>query len=477
MKTRIFTFIVLGIVAYLFGVIYVDPDFGWRVRLGSYILSSGIPQTDIYSYTMPSFPFVDHEWATHIVMHLVHTTVGYGGLAVIATLIYIATVWFSTRTFSPSWRLAHILFVGSVLFHHYGIKPQIISWLMTAILVNATLSRRWHTKWRLWVPAFLVVWANIHGGFVVGVGIVTLKVLADAVSEKRILKSDLLLLFTSLLATLVNPYGIRLWEEIVRTGSDTRLRLQILEWTPQFLYFNLSSFLLVGWYLTIFLKYYKSCSLYTRALVILLLIFGFSSSRNFPLWVVAASPIIGGLFESFIKDTRKNKITMRRMERLRIVFTVFILCVALFELFFLSKEMYKYSESEKYPKNAITYLRSNPSAGNVLAAYEWGGYLIQHYPEKKVFIDGRMPSWRQDISRHPAESPDAFAEFTAFLAQTKPMKPMLTKYNIDTIILPRTLLEPNAFKKNTETIRTFNNSLRKNGFEQVYSDEVAIVFR
>jgi hypothetical protein len=158
-------------------------------------------------------------------------------------------------------------------------------------------------------------------------------------------------------------------------------------------------------------------------------------------------------------------------------FAVFIICAAVFELFFLNKEMHKYSESNQYPVKAISYLRKNPSTGNMISAYEWGGYLILNYPEKKVFIDGRMPSWRQDAKRHPAESPDALDEFITFLTQTKPMAPLVKKYNIDTILIPKKMIEPNKVTNNNKIIQKFKSTLKKNGFEPVYTDELAIIYR
>ena len=48
----------------------------------------------------------------------------------------------------------------------------------------------------------------------------------------------------------------------------------------------------------------------------------------------------------------------------------------------------------QYPLGAVKYLHENPIEGNMFNEYNWGGFLIWQYPEKKVFIDGRMPSWK-----------------------------------------------------------------------------------
>jgi hypothetical protein len=49
-----------------------------------------------------------------------------------------------------------------------------------------------------------------------------------------------------------------------------------------------------------------------------------------------------------------------------------------------------------WPVRGAADLRSEACAGNVFNEYDFGGYLIWQVPGTKVYIDGRMPSWRQD---------------------------------------------------------------------------------
>jgi DNA-directed RNA polymerase subunit RPC12/RpoP len=50
-------------------------------------------------------------------------------------------------------------------------------------------------------------------------------------------------------------------------------------------------------------------------------------------------------------------------------------------------------EDVYYPKKAVVYLKNNLPQGNIFAPFGWGGYLVWHLPEKKVFISGQMPHW------------------------------------------------------------------------------------
>lgn len=479
MKKTIFLwspFILLFAISLFFGSVSIDPDFGWRLRLGNDILAHGIPKTDPYTYSMPSFAFIDHEWLIHSGMALAHTMSGYFGLAIASAILFTTTVVFATRRFERHWIAAHALLLGASLLHHYAVKPQIISWLFTGILMTMLMDTRWKSRWRYFAPLLLLLWANLHGGFIVGLGLCTLKLISELWTERKWDARMIGVFVVTVGAALLNPYGPRLFEEIIRTGSDARLRTQILEWTPQFLYFNLSSFFLTAWVLTIFIRQFKHTTLFEKLTMILLLIFGFSSSRNFPLWAVAAMPITARLLAVFIKTTGKNKEMRARMTKLAYGFALFVTLILAFELFFLYKEMSSYSEANRYPAHAIEFLKKNDRQGNILTAYEWGGYMLWKYPEKKVFIDGRMPSWRQNITSKPTESADALGEYMSFLAQKKPMTPFLKKYHITTILLPQSMFKSKN-KDNAKSVALFKRKLEAAGYNIVYRDTVSLIYR
>ncbi len=87
----------------------------------------------------------------------------------------------------------------------------------------------------------------------------------------------------------------------------------------------------------------------------------------------------------------------------------------------------KYCENAKLPCESLKYIKSHQMQGNMLNAYNWGGFLIYSLPEYKTFVDGRMTSWRENgvsifedhnkIIHHPKENEDL-------------LKAYLSNYNI-----------------------------------------------
>src|SRR6266567_1888962 len=83
-----------GIFAFfiLRGIVVQDPDFGWHIRAGEYILHYGIPYTDPFSYSMPSYPFVDHEWLTNILLERIFTLWGIVPLLILSSTLAVGSL-------------------------------------------------------------------------------------------------------------------------------------------------------------------------------------------------------------------------------------------------------------------------------------------------------------------------------------------------------------------------------------------------
>jgi hypothetical protein len=142
-----------------------------------------------------------------------------------------------------------------------------------------------------------------------------------------------------------------------------------------------------------------------------------------------------------------------------------------------------YSEQNYYPVKAVVFLKKqNLVNGNVFTLYNYGGYLIWKLPGKKVFIDGRMPSWRRE-DVFPNESNYAFKDYLKMLEDENYFKKMAKKFNIKFVLL--STLPPkrqeSAFVKGVQKIanmfvlfktntKVIDDDLSKIGFKKIYND-------
>lgn len=214
--------------------------------------------------------------------------------------------------------------------------------------------------------------------------------------------------------------------------SDSSLRWTIQEWMPPF--FSLSfSFWLLALFSSLFVyRYWKKLNLLMVAFYIVCFLAALSSSRHIPFFVLIALPLTMqslALFQLEVHHIPQGRMRLKKVF-LGLCVVSFLLCTPdIWRLFIASSDL----PSQK----SVVYLKEHMTRGEIFAPYGWGGYLLWQVPGKKVFIDGRMPSWRRAIAP-TGESSNAFKEYQQFLAGQVSFARTVEYYHITTIILPVT---------------------------------------
>ena len=212
---------------FLRGVTTIDPDFGWHLRMGEIILSSGVPKTDPFSYSAPNYPFVDLSWLSGVIIVWLYPKIGMAGLSILAALITVSSlvIALSIKQKKPYnfyiWTGLLVLSAGAI-FPFEAVRIQVVSWLFLAIILKIFLEQEsWNLR-RFFLPGLFLLWANLHGSFFVGLAVLTAGTIIRAWRLKRIETTNLLILGLSALLTLINPYGLGLHSEVFRTlwGSN-----------------------------------------------------------------------------------------------------------------------------------------------------------------------------------------------------------------------------------------------------------------
>jgi hypothetical protein len=87
---------------------------------------------------------------------------------------------------------------------------------------------------------------------------------------------------------------------------------------------------------------------------------------------------------------------------------------------------WKFQSPVNYPEGAVAYMKTNGIQGRVFHDYDWGGYLIWHTPELKVFIDGRGD---------PYGSTGVFKDYWSAISNKNPQA-VLDKYQVEYVLMP-----------------------------------------
>lgn len=223
-------------------------DIWLHLRTGALILQEGrVPATDVYSYTAAGSGYLAHGWLAAVLFELIHRAAGVPGLIMSRTVVMGMTALFLCMAARAAGaRMAAALpVVGMGLFVaacRLSTRPHIFSWLFTSVYLWAFLRYRRSGRGALWILGLVpvqILWANIHGGGILGLALMGLFVLSEALvalQEKARLgprvRIPLVAAAAGLAASLINPYGYRLLLLPFQLTSMSLYMENIVEWQP-----------------------------------------------------------------------------------------------------------------------------------------------------------------------------------------------------------------------------------------------------
>ena len=489
---------VLGLLVLFFFVCFLlrggivhDPDFGWHIQTGNHILKYGIAYYDPFSYSMPSYPFVDHEWLSNVTWASTYNAWGSIPLLIVYSLFAVGSLLLQVKIGDKKWASIPFFLAAGTLFEFVGIRTQVMTWFFLSVLLFVLYQPNVWSKWRFMLPFLFLAWANLHGGFGIGLGVLAIFLIGRLLEEKKAVKETLFILFLCIVATLINPFGFRLWGEFWSQLTDSNLRWSITEWYPAIYFMNMAFWIYFMLSVFLVIRYWKKYTKTEIVLYFLLLLAALSSMRNIPIWVIASFSLTVRGLSLLAHEAAKY---LYGKERFVIGYRGFFIIAIGFYLpqlaafFYGAYALHEYQHTD--PVQAVAYLHKHLPTRQIFSTYDWGGYLIWQLPQKKVFIDGRMPSWRWD-KNIPGESNYAFMEYKNVLTEKESFAWFAAKYHINTLLVPTSDLVPQQTK--IFGIRISQNSwlkklffswksfygvvqqAKKMGWRVVYQDNTAVI--
>jgi hypothetical protein len=499
-----------------------DADIGWHIRTGELILEThSLPRTDPFSSTMQGQPWFAWEWLYDILLGILHQACGLNGVVwlcaflVAAIFALLLSQLLKRGTGVLLAIVLMLLAVGASAIHLYA-RPHIVSWLFSVLWFVAL--ERWERseqgtppRWIPWFfPASMLLWVNLHGGWLFGIALLGIYTLAAIVESVRAQKKDAFAAIraghraramavawmASVMATLVNPFGWRLHGHIYRYLSDRYLMDRIDEFrSPNFHGWAERCFAVILMLVVIAFAGHRKKLRLSHLLVVLLAAYaGFYSSRNLPvssmLLVLIVGPILWENLAALADKpgawqwlrngmARISKFSERmgaQEMQLRghlwpLVSVVFAFAICLHGGWLGSRQLIRAQfDPQKMPVAAVTFLQKEfegkqSSTEPVFSTDAWGGYLIYRmnpgrmnpgrmYAERKVVVD----------DRHDLYGSGRIREYL-ILSQAEPgWQSVLNEWGIRTALLP--------------TDSTLANLLRElpRDWEVAYEDKVAVVF-
>jgi hypothetical protein len=391
---------------------HTDPDLWGHIRFGqAFIANRHLIDRDPYSYSAAGHLWRDHEWLAEVVMAAVYNAAGVVGLKLwkfvftALTVLFIADAEAETGA-PPSIQLSVLLVASLGLILQTQFRPQMFTLVCLSALLALLARDNYRRGSAIWLAVpLMTLWANPHGGFVAGIATLALYTVVAALCDlaagaglRRAARLGLVTLAATA-ATLVNPYGIGMWQAVVYALRNPYTRSIVNDWQP------LTHALATQWhqgpsgvllYLAVigliaalaaaFVASPRAGDLPLVAIAAFMSIEAFQSVRNMALAVIAVSgPLARHL--AMLSERRRGGAPAPDSRPVN-QWLVLALCGLLVIQGGLFSS--RLAEDEPYPAGAISFMRAHELHGNLLCDFGWGQYLIWHtFPANKVFIDGR----------------------------------------------------------------------------------------
>ncbi len=199
-----------------------NNDLWWHLAAGRWMVANyDVPRTDVFSWTRYLGDWVDNEWLGEVLVFGLWRVGGLAALIAARAALY-ATLTLLVRAYTrvlnaPEAFVPSVITAVALSHHWWTLRPSVFSLIALLVMLLAIEAER-----ERFLPLLFVVWANVHPGFLFG-----LVVLTGMACVHRRLRFVVPL---CALATLVNPYGWRVYEQQLRIAQDPTYRALIDEW-------------------------------------------------------------------------------------------------------------------------------------------------------------------------------------------------------------------------------------------------------
>jgi hypothetical protein len=439
------------------------PDYWWTVKLGEGLWASHqLPAADPLSFTATRQPYVEQQWLAQLLLAAVHGAGGLEAALLLRAAILVLTaalLYYATRRIG-AWpaaaAVACLLALGAIM-GGAAIRPQLFAIpLFTLFLLGTTA---WSERgWTLLaLPVAMVLWANVHGSFPLGIALVGIALVGRVLalggwrqgagrtllrfSQDPVVRRLGALLALCTLAPLANPYGFGIvpWlaDYLALNLGNAGLPPLSQEWLPSSLataHGTLFFFSVIVVVAVLVRGGFPKPADGLRLLAFGTL--GLLAVRNTLWWAIVATPVVarglsgGGRAAGRGADRRARAPGNPAINALLILGFVVVAALSLPGLRMLDLLFGPARwpvEPPDLPVAAAEQVARTP-ATRLYNALDWGGYLAWRLaPRQRIFVDARFQLY----------PPHVYADYFA-IAQARPgWAARLAAYGVDGLVLSR----------------------------------------
>jgi len=392
-----------------------DADLWGHVRFGQDLLASHrlvIPDT--HSFTSDK-PWINHEWMAEVAMASVYAVFGPLGLNLLrlACLALIAAlIWRRLSAFNPPARILDALIVVAMLgvqSRAEQVRPQLFSLLLFSLLLTimTDVDRTGDRRRLLLIAPLMALWANLHGGWIVGLECLAIWAGCRLVFERATTRQRITLIaavISAALATALNPYGVHLWWFLLGTVRVSRPYIE--EWQPVY---RLQGWAWLFWLLPAILALLAVIRSKFRLdpgyglFILLLAVTSLLVSRLDAFFTLAVAFLMAEPLAANWRPRTADASAHKRIQLLRPALAIVV--ISAFPFVASRAARIQIGHPPMPEREAAEFVQRARLQGRVLVWFDWGEYVIWHFsPRLRVSIDGRRETVYSDelIASHMA---------------------------------------------------------------------------
>lgn len=458
-----------------------DPDYWWHIRTAQWILDNrALPSHDLFTYTVADHTWTDHEYLSQLLLYALEriggqaaVSIGFG--AVIWAGFWLILARIRTRP-TLGLAVAGALALGALAGEGIWLpRPQAITFALVCLelyWIETFLSGR--SRALYWLPAVMVVWANLHGGFTIALVILLAAFLVEGgrwlltARDDEALRGRLRALgavgIGSGIAGLVNPHFVSLYVYAWQTETSGVQQSFIREWhSPDFHSLDARGLEAMIVLLIIGLAL-RRMRAWDVAIAIVGLLLALQSLRHIAIFVACATPVLAWTWGPLLRDVAERDLPRLTKWRPRPGDTdmlarllVVVALVAGVGATGYALDRQSASTNANYPVAAADWLADHPNTGTrMFSDYGWGGYMAyRFYPQenRRVFVFGEADLMGETIMNQYVHVVDLHSDWRS----------ILDSYGVDYVV----------FEPDTPLTSALGT---QRDWHLAYSDDVAVIY-
>lgn len=395
-----------------------DADFFWHIATGRWIFEhKTIPYEDFLSTTTPPDAYksltrtnfiLQQFWLAQLIIYSVYSFGGYVGVVIFVSLVFsfillLLFLWLRAEGLRILSTLVFLLLPAYLLGEFVGARPNQMTFLMVLISFYFIEQVRKQSKKGFLLPLIMLLWSNLHGGFIIGDVIILIYAFTETARKVYFARrgetykgyhTGILVYGVSLAFSFINPQGFNAF--IITAEMETSLLYKAISenqspWvimsatgTGRYFYICIIYLVFSIVHITLTIKE-RRFDLAHMLLLLFLILISFKAIRFIPIMGILSAPI---LIKSLSEYVEKG---VSRVERLLVPQFLFLaLILMIFSMEYKNTVFNRSAISEYFPAGAVNFIKEKGLTGNIFGILDWGGYLEwELYPQKRTFIDGR----------------------------------------------------------------------------------------